>query len=48
VRVVHEPVDGGGGQSLGHELVECNWNWLRFVIGNLAIELRACVPGVSA
>jgi hypothetical protein len=25
VGVVHEPVDGGGGQGLGHQLVESGW-----------------------
>ena len=32
VGVVQEPVDGGGGQCLGHEFVESNWSWHMFVM----------------
>jgi len=46
---VDEPVEQGlGDDGVGEQRVPVNWNWLRFVIGNLAIDLRACVLGVSA
>ncbi|GAA4261424.1 hypothetical protein GCM10022255_094000 [Dactylosporangium darangshiense] len=30
VGVVQEPVDGGGGEGFGHDLVEAIWGWLMF------------------
>ena len=32
VGVVEQPVDGGGRQRFGHELVKRNWNWHWFVV----------------
>ena len=32
VGVVQQPVDGGGGQGLGHDLVESIWGWDMFVV----------------
>jgi len=48
VGVVQEPVDGRGGEGLGHELVEGNWDWLRFLIAHLPFDVLGCRSGVSA
>jgi hypothetical protein len=39
VRVVHEPVDCGGGQGLGHELVESIRGWHMFALADLPCYL---------
>ena len=44
---MHQPVDGGGSECFRHELVEANWNWLRFLITHLGFDLRTYVVGVS-
>ena len=38
--VVHEPVDGGGGQGFRHELVESIRGWHMFVLADLPCCLR--------
>jgi hypothetical protein len=48
VGVVQEPVDGGCGQGLGHDGVESNWNWLRFLIAVRPFDLLVSVSGASA
>ena len=48
VGVVQESVDGRGGEGLGHELVEGNWNWLKFPIVVLSFDVLVLVSGVSA
>jgi hypothetical protein len=48
VGVVQEPVDGRGGEGLGHELVEGIWNWLRFQVPVFPFDLLVSVSGVSA
>ncbi len=47
VGVVHEPVDGGGGQGLGHDLVESNRGCHMFPMAYLIFDLRLCGSGVA-
>jgi hypothetical protein len=44
VGVVQQPVDGGGCQGFGHQLVEGIWGWHMFVRGDLPWDQVRCVP----
>jgi hypothetical protein len=49
IRVMQQPVqqaDGGG--VLGQEPAPLNWNWLRFLIADLPLDVLVLVSGVSA
>ena len=48
VGVVHEPVDGGGGQGLGHQLIERIRGWHMFELSDLGWCLGFLSSGVSA
>jgi hypothetical protein len=49
VGVVDEPVDHRGGDDVvAEDLAPPNWDWLRFLIGCLAFDLRLCLTGGSA
>jgi len=46
---VDEPVEQGfGDDGVGEQRVPVNWNWLRFLIGDLAFDLGSCACGVPA